>query len=142
MGTQERLRSSYARLNGRTFAICLALSAFLWLLRTLEGERTVTCDFTVELVGAEANTGLQAVLMDSTAQAEVTLSPWDHLVARWTLSPEPVRLKVEGLRTPRTEVPSGQLAAELEERLGKSARVRSIAPATLAIDVRRKPRTP
>lgn len=142
MGAPDRLRSSFAVLTGRTFAVCLALSAFLWLLRTLEGDRTVTCDFAIELVGAEASTGLQALLLDSTAKAEVTLSPWDHLVARWTLSPKPVRLKVEGLRTPRTEVPSGQLAAELEDRLGKSARVRSITPATLAIDVRRKPRTP
>ena len=142
MGAKDRLRAPFAALNGRTFAICLGLSAFLWLLRTMEGDRTVTYDFAIELVGAEANTGLQAVLVDSTAQAEVELSPWDHLVGRWTPNSDPVRLKVEGLRTPRTEVPSGQLSAEIEGRLGKSARVRAISPATLAIDVRRKPKTP
>ena len=48
---------------------------------------------------------------------------------------EPVRLRVE--LNPRTEVPSEQLGAEIEHRLGNSARVRAISPATLAIDVRR-----
>lgn len=142
MGAVDRFRSAVSALNGRTFAICLVLSAFLWLLRTLEGERTVSYTFDIELVGAEANTGLQARLLDSTAQAEVLLSPWDHLVGRWSPSNEPVRLKVEGLRTPRFEVPSAQLGGEIEARLGKSARVRNIVPATLAIDVRRSPQTP
>ena len=50
----------------------------------------------------------------------------------------PVRLLVEGLRTPRTEVPSVQLAPAVAQRLGSSARVESISPATLAIDVSRK----
>ena len=142
MGAKDRIRAPFAALNGRTFAICLVLSAFLWLLRTLQGERTVTYDFSIELVGAEASTGLQAILLDSAAQAEVVLSPWDHLVGRMVPNTEPVRLKVEGLRTPRTEVPSGQLSAEIEGRLGKSARVRTVSPATLAIDVRRKSKTP
>ena len=142
MAAPRRLQSAWSALNGRTLAICLVLSAFLWLLRTMEGERTVTYVFSIELVGAEASTGLQAELLDSTARAEVQLSPWDHLTGRWMAQDDPVRLKVEGLRTPRTEVPSGQLAGEIEQRLGKSARVRSITPSTLAIDVRRQSKTP
>ena len=142
MGAVDRFRSAVSALNGRTFAICLFLSAFLWLLRTFEGERTVTYSFNIALVGVEASTGLQARLLDSTAKAEVLLSPWDHLVGTWFPSEEPVRLMVEGLRTPRFEVPSDQLSSEIENRLGKSARVLSIAPATLAIDVRRSPKTP
>lgn len=136
----QRFRRALAAMNGRTFATCLALSAFLWLLRTMEGDRTVTYAFTIELVGAEASTGLNATLIDSLAEAEVVLSPWDHLLGRWSPHREPVRLKVEGLRTPRTEVPSGQLASEIEARLGKSAQVRSVSPSTLAIDVRKSAR--
>jgi hypothetical protein len=137
MGLFGTLRKRLLSLNGRTLLICLALSAFLWLLRTMEGDRTVTYAFAIELVGVEASTGLQADLIDSTAKAEVMLSPGDHLLGRWSPTDDPIRLKVEGLRTPRTEVPSEQLSAEIEHRLGNSARVRSISPATLAINVRR-----
>ncbi len=137
MGIIDKSRKRWLALNGRTFFICVGLSAFLWLLRTMEGERTVTYSFSVELVGVEASTGLQADLIDSTAKAEVVLSPWDHLMGRWRPNREPVRLRVEGLRTPRTEVPSEQLGSEIAQRLGNSARVRNISPATLAINVRR-----
>ena len=78
MGAVDRFRSAVSALNGRTFAICLFLSAFLWLLRTFEGERTVTYSFNIALVGVEASTGLQARLLDF-MKAEVLLSPWDHL---------------------------------------------------------------
>ena len=139
MAPGGRFRKKVSSMNGRTFAICLALAAFLWLLRAMEGEREVTYSFGIELVGAEASTGLQAVLLDSMATANVTLSPWDHLKGRWWRNADPVTLKVVGLRTPRTEVPSAQLGTEIEARLGKSARVRSISPATLAIDVRKGP---
>ena len=137
MGAGSRIRKKMSSLNGRTFVICLSLAAFLWLLRAMDGERTVTYSFAIELIGAEASTGLQAVLIDSTAKADVVLSSWDHLKGRWWSNQTPVTLKVVGLRTPRTEVPSSQLGVEIEARLGKSARVRSISPATLAIDVRR-----
>ena len=137
MGIIDTSRNRWLALNGRTLLICVGLSAFLWLLRTMEGERTVTYSFSVELVGVEASTGLQADLIDSTAKAEVVLSPWDHLLGRWRPNREPVRLRVEGLRTPRTEVPSEQLRPEIAQRLGNSARVRNISPATLAINVRR-----
>jgi len=136
MGVLGTLRKRLLGLNGRTLLICVGLSAFLWMLRTMEGERTVTYTFTIELVGVEASTGLQADLIDSLANAEVVLSPWDHLIGRWRPNRDPVRLRVEGLRTPRTEVPSEQLGSEIEQRLGRSARIRSISPATLAIDVR------
>ena len=139
MAPGGRFRKKVSSMNGRTFAICLALAAFLWLLRAMEGEREVTYSFGIELVGAEASTGLKAFLLDSMATANVTLSPWDHLKGRWWRNADPVTLKVVGLRTPRTEVPSGQLGTEIEARLGKSARVRSISPATLAIDVRKGP---
>jgi hypothetical protein len=139
MAAGGRIRKCMSSMNGRTFAICLALASFLWLLRAMEGEREVSYTFGIELVGAEANTGLQAVLLDSVATANVLLSPWDHLKGRWWRNPNPVTLKVVGLRTPRTEVPSGQLGTEIEARLGTSARVRSISPATLAIDVRKGP---
>jgi len=138
----KKLRARLASIQGRTFAICLALAAFLWLLRTMEEDREVTYVFQIELVGAEANTGLQAELLDSIARAQVTVSPWDHLLARWLPHREPLRLLVEGLRTPRTEVPSAQLAAEIENRIGSSARVENITPATLAIDVSRRPSRP
>lgn len=118
--------------------MCLALAAFLWLLRTMEDEREITYVFDLELVGAEANTGLKAVLLDSVIRAQVVVSPWEHLLGRWTPDHEPVRLKVEGLRTPRTEVPSAQLAPEVARRVGSSARVGDITPATLAIDVQRR----
>jgi hypothetical protein len=108
----------------------------------MEDDREVTYVFEIELVGAEANTGLQAELLDSIARAQVLVSPWDHLLARWMPNRDPVRLLVEGLRTPRTEVPSAQLAGEIENRIGSSARVENITPATLAIDVRRKPSKP
>jgi hypothetical protein len=108
----------------------------------MEEDREVTYVFQIELVGAEANTGLQAELLDSIARAQVTVSPWDHLLARWLPHREPLRLLVEGLRTPRTEVPSAQLAAEIENRIGSSARVENITPATLAIDVSRRPSRP
>ena len=137
MGLLGTLRKRVLAFNGRTLLICVGLSSFLWMLRTMEGERTVTYTFGIELVGVEASTGLQADLLDSLAKAEVVLSPWDHLIGRWRPNREPVRLRVEGLRTPRTEVPSEQLGAEIEHRLGNSARVRAISPATLAIDVRR-----
>lgn len=132
------LTSRLSSIRGRTFAICLALASFLWLLRTMEEDRVVTYAFEIELVGAEANTGLQAVLLDSVARAQVMLSPWDHLLGRWAPDSEPVRLLVEGLRTPRTEVSSVQFAPTVAQRLGSSARVESISPATLAIDVSRK----
>lgn len=137
MGIVDTSRKRWLALNSRTLFICVGLSAFLWLLRTMEGERTVTYSFSVELVGVEASTGLQADLIDSTAKAEVVLSPWDHLMGRWRPNREPVRLRVEGLRTPRTEVPSEQLGPEIAQRLGSSARVRKISPTTLAINVRR-----
>ena len=86
--------SGLRSIEGRTFAVCLSLAAFLWLLRTMEDDRQVTYLFQIELVGAEANTGLQAVLLDSLAQAQVTLSPWDHLLGRWMPNLEPVRLRV------------------------------------------------
>lgn len=108
------------------------------MLRNLQDDRKVTYSFKIELVGAEDNTGLSAVLIDSIARAEVVLSPWEHLVGRLSPNYDPVRLKVEGLRTPRTEVPSAQLGQEIEKRLGGSARVEEIIPATLAIDVRRR----
>ena len=129
---------SFTPIRGKTFAICLGLASFLWLLRTMEDDREVTYRFQIELVGAEANTGLQAVLIDSIAEAQVIVSPWDHLLGRWIPNREPVRLLVEGLRTPRTEVPSAQLATEVPKRMGASARVENITPATLAIDVRRR----
>ena len=141
MGLLGTLRKRVLALNGRTLLICVGLSSFLWMLRTMEGERTVTYTFGIELVGVEASTGLQADLLDSLAKAEVVLSPWDHLSGRWRPNREPVRLRVEGLRTPRTEVPSEELGAEIEHRLGNSARVRAISPTTLAIDVRRGNRT-
>lgn len=125
-------------IRGRTFAVCLGLASFLWLLRTMEDDRVVTYVFEIELVGAETNTGLQAELLDSVARAQVMVSPWDHLIGRWSPDREPVRLLVEGLRTPRTEVPSAQLAPEIAARIGKSARVEGISPATLAIDVQRR----
>ena len=131
------LTSRLSSIRGRTFAICLALASFLWLLRTMEEDRVVTYAFEIELVGVEASTGLQADLLDSVATAEVELSPWDHLLGRWTRNLDPIRLNVDGLRTPRTEVASMVLASEVENRLGSSARVRSITPATLAINVRR-----
>ncbi len=134
--------SGLRSIEGRTFAVCFGLAAFLWLLRTMEDDREVTYVFQIELVGAEANTGLQAVLLDSVAQAQVSLSPWDHLLGRWMPHREPVRLRVEGLRTPRTEVPSTQLSAEIASRLGASARVQDISPATLAIDVKRRKSRP
>lgn len=137
MGALGRIQGPLKVLASRTFAICVALSAFLWLLRTMEGQRTVTYAFSIDLIGVEASTGLQADLLDSVATAEVELSPWDHLLGRWTPNRDPIRLKVDGLRTPRTEVPSMELAGGVEARLGSSARVRSITPATLAIDVRR-----
>ena len=135
----ERKRLTGLRsIHGRTFAVCVGLAAFLWLLRTMQDERQVTYVFNIELVGAEASTGLKAELLDSVARAEVTLSPWEHLKGRWMPNREPVRLRVEGLRTPRTEVPSAQLAAEIKARLGKSARVEDIQPSTLVIDVTRR----
>ena len=134
--------SGLRSIEGRTFAVCFGLAAFLWLLRTMEDDREVTYVFQIELVGAEANTGLRAVLLDSVAQAQVSLSPWDHLLGRWMPHREPVRLRVEGLRTPRTEVPSTQLSAEIASRLGASARVQDISPATLAIDVKRRKSRP
>ena len=137
MGLIGSLRQRALALNGRTLLICMGLSAFLWLLRTFEGERTVTYTFGIELVGVESSTGLQADLLDSVAKAEVVLSPWDHLIGRWRPNRDPVRLRVEGLRTPRYERPSDDLGAIIERRLGSSARVQSISPATLAIDVRR-----
>jgi hypothetical protein len=134
--------SGLRSIEGRTFAVCFGLAAFLWLLRTMEDDRLVTYVFQIELVGAEANTGLQAVLLDSVAQAQVSLSPWDHLLGRWMPNRDPVRLRVEGLRTPRTEVPSTQLSAEIASRLGASARVQDISPTTLAIDVKRRKSRP
>jgi len=134
--------SGLRSIEGRTFAVCFSLAAFLWLLRTMEDDRLVTYVFQIELVGAEANTGLQAVLLDSVAQAQVSLSPWDHLLGRWMPNRDPVRLRVEGLRTPRTEVPSTQLSAEIASRLGASARVQDISPTTLAIDVKRRKSRP
>lgn len=101
----------------------------------MEDDREVTYAFSIELVGVESNTGLKAILLDSTAKAQVVLSPWDHLIGRWLPNDKPVRLRVEGLRTPRTEVPSVQLAMEIQNRLGTSARIGQITPATLAIDV-------
>ena len=136
--SQASPSSRFASIRGRTFAICLALASFLWLLRTMEDDRIVTYVFEIDLVGAEANTGLQATLLDSVARAQVMLSPWDHLLGRWAPDREPVRLLVEGLRTPRTEVPSVQLAPAVAQRLGSSARVESISPSTLAIDVSRQ----
>jgi hypothetical protein len=138
----RKFSSALTSIRGRTFAVCFALASFLWLLRTMEEDRQVTYVFAIELVGAEANTGLQAVLIDSIARAQVVVSPWDHLLGRWLPNREPVRLLVEGLRTPRTEVPSAQLAIEIENRMGSSARVEQITPATLAIDVRRNPSKP
>ena len=134
--------SGLRSIEGRTFAVCFGLAAFLWLLRTMGDDRLVTYVFQIELVGAEANTGLQAVLLDSVAQAQVSLSPWDHLLGRWMPNRDPVRLRVEGLRTPRTEVPSTQLSAEIASRLGASARVQDISPTTLAIDVKRRKSRP
>ena len=134
--------SGLRSIEGRTFAVCFGLAAFLWLLRTMEDDREVSYVVQIERGGAEANTGLQAVLLDSVAQAQVSLSPWDHLLGRWMPHREPVRLRVEGLRTPRTEVPSTQLSAEIASRLGASARVQDISPATLAIDVKRRKSRP
>ena len=136
--TRGRNTEKSGKFGGRTFLICLALASFLWVLRNLEEDRKVTYAFQIELVGAEDNTGLSAVLLDSIARAEVVISPWDHLLGRLSPNREPVRLKVEGLRTPRTEVPSAQLGKEISKRLGGSARVEQIIPATLAIDVRRQ----
>ena len=136
--TRGRHSENSGKFGGRTFLICLALASFLWVLRNLEEDRKVTYAFQIELVGAEDNTGLSAILLDSIARAEVVISPWDHLLGRLSPNREPVRLKVEGLRTPRTEVPSAQLGQEIAKRLGGSARVEQIIPATLAIDVRRR----
>lgn len=132
-----RPRAPLHAIRWRTFSICLGLAALLWMLRTLENEREITYVFEIELVGAEASTGLKAQLIDSVARARAVVSPWEHLMGRWAPDREPLRLQVEGLRTPRTEVPSARLTSEIERRIGKSARVKEIVPATLAIDVQR-----
>ena len=134
----SRPRSPLRAIRWRTFSICLGLAALLWMLRTLENEREITYVFEIELVGAEASTGLNAQLIDSVARARAVVSPWEHLMGRLSPDREPVRLQVEGLRTPRTEVPSARLMPEIERRIGKTARVKEIVPATLAIDVQRR----
>ena len=134
--------SGLRSIEGRTFAVCLGLAAFLWLLRTMEDDRQVTYVFQIELVGAEANTGLQAVLLDSVARLRYRSPRGTTFWAAGCPTGNPCGSGWKGC-APRAQRcrPRSCLLKSLPD-WGPRPGCEDITPTTLAIDVkRRKSRT-
>ena len=126
------MRSWWKGINWRTFAACLALATTVWLLNTVGEKRAVTFTFSIEPTGEQ---GRWAAFPNPQISARVELTVQDWIGFSWFGDRGALLLDVGHLSEGVQGVSSDPLRGPIVRRLGSSARVLSLTPALIEVEL-------